>query len=143
MQVIHITGAKEFLVMDNRYRGLDINIRLFGFLKQMQIAYSASDLAICRAGATTIQELVFFSLAAILLPYPFAYRHQLANAQVLKNLGGGIIINDDAAAAASLKNTLEDLLSDPDKIKLMRQRLCEVGKRDAADLLRKAVLLRN
>ena len=140
LQIIHITGNNDFLVMDNCYRGLSINIRLFSFLKEMQFAYSASDLAVCRAGATTIQELMFFGLPAVLLPYPFAYKHQLNNAKILEKTGAGIIVNDDESSPANLKNILLGLLNNPEKIKLARAGLKENPKFNAADSLRDAVL---
>ena len=143
LQIIHITGVQEFLTADNCYRGLNLNIRLFGFFKHMQNAYSASDIAVCRAGATTIQELMFFGLPAILLPYPFAYKHQLKNAQALNDVSAAIIVNDDKTSGVNLKNALEDVINHPDKIKSMRQRLQEIAKPNAGDLLREAVLARS
>jgi UDP-N-acetylglucosamine--N-acetylmuramyl-(pentapeptide) pyrophosphoryl-undecaprenol N-acetylglucosamine transferase len=54
------------------------------YLEEMEVAYSAADLAVSRAGAMAIAELAFFSLPTILVPYPHAAGdHQRANARAL------------------------------------------------------------
>ncbi len=86
-QVIHLAGLKDFVLLQDGYKDLGANIRLLSFCEQMQYAYSACDLVISRCGATTIAEIMSFSLPAIIIPYPFAYRHQMANAKVLERKG--------------------------------------------------------
>ena len=83
LQVIHICGTGDFTGLLASYAASALTYKLFDFFLQMQYVYSVADLVICRAGATTIAELQKFSIPAILVPYPFAYAHQLANAQVL------------------------------------------------------------
>lgn len=134
-QVIHIAGLKDRDLLNKSYEELDIKYKLFGFLKEIQYAYSISDLVISRAGATTITELISFSLAAIIIPYPFAYGHQLANAKVLENKGCAVVIEDDDLDAGKLKRVLDELMNKPDKMKLMRSHYTGVIKPNAADLL--------
>lgn len=139
-QVIHLSGAKDFDPLLEKYEDSDINFRLYPFLKEMQYAYSASDLAITRAGATTISELLFFRSPAIIIPYPYAYAHQLSNARVLERMKTAIVINDEQLEAQDLKETLEDLMSNPDKVRQMRQNFSRDISFDADLLLAKEVL---
>ena len=139
-QVIHLSGAKDFDPLLEKYEDSDINFRLYPFLKEMQYAYSASDLAITRAGATTISELLFFRSPAIIIPYPYAYAHQLSNARVLERMKTAIVIKDEELEAEDLKETLEDLMSNPDKIRQMRQNFSRDISLDADLLLAKEVL---
>jgi UDP-N-acetylglucosamine--N-acetylmuramyl-(pentapeptide) pyrophosphoryl-undecaprenol N-acetylglucosamine transferase len=120
LQVIHITGQRGCLPLDNNYKHLKLKIKLFSFLKEMQYAYSVCDLAVTRAGATTIAELINFSLPAIIIPYPFAYGHQLNNARVLEKNGSAVIINDSELNADVLKQTILSLFSSPDRLRGMR-----------------------
>jgi len=138
-QVIHLAGRQDLDFLKNSYKDLNINSRLFNFLESMQYAYSACDLVVSRAGATTIAEIIFFGLAAIIIPYPFAYRHQVANAKVLENIGSGIIIQDNELDSDILKKNIENLINKPERIKAMRSHYDNILKLNANDLLVEAV----
>jgi UDP-N-acetylglucosamine--N-acetylmuramyl-(pentapeptide) pyrophosphoryl-undecaprenol N-acetylglucosamine transferase len=65
-------------------QGLEYIIRYQQFSDHMDIIYGSADLAICRAGAGTIAELIHCHLPSILVPYPFAAGdHQTANGRAL------------------------------------------------------------
>lgn len=119
LQIIHLSGSKDYSLLKASYRDLNLSLRLFSFLEKMQYAYSASDLVISRAGATTISEIIFYRMVSILIPYPFVYQHQLENARVLEKMGSAIIIEDSKLDTDRLRNTIEDFISHPDKIKVM------------------------
>lgn len=159
-QVIHIAGVKDYALLDKGYkdlfrlslrsntasdegRNLNLKVKLFSFLEDMQYAYSICDLAICRAGATTIAELISFGLPAIIVPYPFAYSHQMDNAKVLEEKGCAIVIEDHRLDADILRRLLDDLMNNPDKIKLMRSHYEGLRKYNANDLLVDEVLSLN
>lgn len=137
LQVIHITGTKDYDLLNKNYKDLNVNIKakLFTFLKDMQYAYSASDLVISRAGATTIAELINFRLPVILVPYPFAYKHQLNNAQVLERVGACFIINDNELTTNLLKKVIEPFINNPEKLENMRLSYNGLLKDNANELL--------
>lgn len=108
LQVIHLSGQKDCRILEERYKNLSLNARLFAFFNQMSYAYSAADLVISRAGATSLSEIMFFRLPAIIIPYPFAYAHQSGNAHALKKAGGAVIIKDDELKPVVLRKVLED-----------------------------------
>ena len=57
---------------------------------------SSADLAVTRAGAGTIAELIRCRLPAILVPYPYATdAHQLVNARFFEQQGGGLVLSED------------------------------------------------
>ena len=59
-----------------------------GYIDDMAQEYGASDLVICRAGATTIAELTVTGKAAVLVPFPYAtHHHQEHNARTLAAVG--------------------------------------------------------
>lgn len=134
-QVIHLAGQQDCALLDNGYRDLRVAFKLFTFLKEMQYAYSIADLAITRAGATTISELVFFATPAVIIPYPFAYRHQLNNAGVLTKHEAAVLINEDELKPEVLKEVLVDLMNNPNKIKFMRSNYSRISRTNACDLL--------
>lgn len=138
LQVIHITGSQDYSIALKRYQGLGIKSRVYGFLEDMGLAYSAADLAITRAGATTLAELAYFRLPAIIIPYPFAYSHQDLNAEILNKTKAAFVIKEDLLSPENLKKMLEDLVSNPGKIEKMREgfsgNYCPDGAALLADL---------
>lgn len=121
VQVIHISGPDDFDSLRAKYSGLEINSRVFAFLNEMQYAYSAADLVICRAGAITISELMHFKTPAIIIPYPFAYQHQKANSTVLEIKNCALVINEEELDKENiLEESLVSLVNAPDKLIQMR-----------------------
>jgi UDP-N-acetylglucosamine--N-acetylmuramyl-(pentapeptide) pyrophosphoryl-undecaprenol N-acetylglucosamine transferase len=80
---------------------------VFTFLDAVDYAYSAADLVISRSGAVTVSELVYYCLPAILVPYPYAYAHQVANAEVLQKLQVASMIRQDELTPAVLQQCIE------------------------------------
>ncbi len=120
VQIIHISGMQDYALLADSYKDMGIKIKLFSFLKEMQYAYSICDLIISRAGATTISELLYFKIPAILIPYPFSRQHQMANALFLERMGSAVIIDDNALGARTIKDRLGEFISNPTKLKAMR-----------------------
>ncbi len=143
LQVVHITGVGDFSVLKEKYIALNLPCKVFEFFPAMQYAYSAADLVVCRAGATTVAELQRFGIPAILVPYPFAYAHQKANARILEDSKGVIIINDEEFTAKNLTERLNEFLENPAKLEAMRQAYGQKEIPDAATLLAKEVLRLN
>lgn len=109
-------------------------IILMRFIPRMDLAYSASDLIISRAGAITVSEITALRKPSILIPSPnVAEDHQTANASVLAARGAAISIPDGRAAAAIVQ-TVASLVENETKIGEMKSRLSEVfGSTTAAD----------
>jgi UDP-N-acetylglucosamine--N-acetylmuramyl-(pentapeptide) pyrophosphoryl-undecaprenol N-acetylglucosamine transferase len=140
LQVIHISGGSDPAFLKDVYGRSGIKHRVFDFLRQMQYAYSVADLAVCRAGATTIAELQRFALPAILVPYPFAYAHQVDNAMVLRDCGAALIIREEELCAEKMRAALEGLMADPGKLEAMRGSYAAKDGPDACELLAEEVL---
>lgn len=143
LQVIHISGAGDFSTLKERYAALSLTCKVFDFSFAMQYAYSVADLVICRSGATTLAELQRFAIPAILIPYPFAYAHQEANARVLEDLKAALVINDEELTAEKLTLLLDEFLINPDKLKSMRSAYAPEQTPPAASLLAREVLSLN
>jgi len=140
LQLIHICGGQDFTWLSARYTGTVLTYKLFDFFPQMQYAYSVADLIICRAGATTIAELVKFKVPAILVPYPFAYAHQLANAQVLKDIGAAEVLLDADLSIDKLKEKLQEYFCNNALLKTMQKAYQKISVLDATALLANEVL---
>ena len=65
-----------------------LRVRALPYLERMELAYAVADLAVARAGATSIAELTVCGVPSILVPYPHATEdHQEANARELVRAG--------------------------------------------------------
>lgn len=109
IQIIHLAGKQDAQEIENEYRRMGIRSRVFVYLQEMEFAFSAADLVISRAGAMSITEIFYFGLPAVLIPYPYAYQHQLANARVLEKKGQAIIIEEKELNNTSLSKAIEAL----------------------------------
>ncbi|MCX7661591.1 MAG: undecaprenyldiphospho-muramoylpentapeptide beta-N-acetylglucosaminyltransferase, partial [Candidatus Omnitrophica bacterium] len=119
IQVVHLCGKEDKYALENFYRELNLEAKVFSFFAQMQYLYSVADLAISRAGATTIAELIEFRLPAVLIPYPYADGHQLLNARVLEDIGSAVVIPEDELSSQRLKERLRQFIASPELIKRM------------------------
>lgn len=95
------------------------------FIDRMELAYAAADIVLCRAGATTIAELLRVGKPAILVPYPFAAEdHQTKNAQSLVQAGAAEMIKD-AEVATRLEPVLMNIVNN----KAVRESMIAAGKK--------------
>ncbi len=113
LSVIHIIGGNEN-ADDVReiYSKLKVPAIVKAFEEDMSFYFRIANLAICRAGAGTVEELIYYELPAVMIPYPHAYNHQEKNALFFQeNVGGGFFIKEKDVDYLKLTNIVVDLLS--------------------------------
>ena len=104
------------------------------FIERMDFAYAASDLVICRAGATTIAKLTRLGKPAILVPYPHAAaNHQVENAKSLVQTGAAEVVYDNELNEKLSATVLRVMLSS--NLKRMSEISLKLGKPNAASEL--------
>lgn len=107
-------------------------ICLLPFIDRMDMAYSASDLVICRAGALTLAELCISQSPCILIPSPnVAEDHQRKNAEALENQKAAIMLLEEKLEE-SFWSTVQALKSDANLRNEMKIQLKRLAKPDAA-----------
>jgi len=135
-QIVHISGELDWpnvqAARQNLSKTQTARYHAFPYLHhEMGAALAAADLAVTRAGASTLGELPLFSLPAILVPYPHAWRYQMVNADYLVERGAAVMI-EDAQLFEKLIPTVNDLLKNPAKIKSMREAMNQLSHPQAA-----------
>lgn len=140
LQVIHLAGTGDTDSLNKAYKEAGLAVRLFAFLDKMQYAYSIADLAVTRAGASSISELINFRIPSIIIPYPFAYEHQKANASVLDDSGCAVVIDDAKLSTEGLKQIIGSFIIDSGKLDSMRLNYAKFLRGNAASLLVNSVL---
>ena len=135
-QVIHITGELDWSTVEARAKGLNktqaARYHAFPYLhEEMGAALAAADLALSRAGASTLGEYPLFGLPAILVPYPYSWRYQKVNADNLVRQGAAVLL-EDGKLSDQLLPTVNDLLSHPQKMASMRAAMQRLSHPEAA-----------
>jgi UDP-N-acetylglucosamine--N-acetylmuramyl-(pentapeptide) pyrophosphoryl-undecaprenol N-acetylglucosamine transferase len=113
-QVVHITGEKDGPWLQARRDELPPSLAarysVYDYLyDEMSVALAAADLAVARAGAATTAEFPAVGLPSILIPYPYAGRHQELNADYMVENGAAIRIDDVDLKEGILPRTVFDL----------------------------------
>lgn len=135
-QVIHLTGELDWPEIQNQKATLPSELvsryHAFPYLhEEMAAAFSSTDIVLSRSGASTLGELPFYGLPAILVPYPFAWRYQKVNADYLVNKGAAVMI-ENSQLKEELIPALHRLLSDQHKMDSMRTEMASLARPDAA-----------
>ena len=97
----------------------------------MGAAFSAADLIISRAGASTLGEFPLFGVPAILVPYPYAWRYQKVNADYLVNKKAALMVRDEDLPERMVP-VVTDLLNHPDKLHAMKNAMSDLANPNAA-----------
>lgn len=131
-QVRHQAGRGKVEATRESYAAQAVDAEVVEFLDDMAAAYAWADLAICRAGALTVSELMAAGLPAILVPFPFAVDdHQTANARFLTVANAARLMPQDQMTADALAGQLRSLLTDRATLHGMAVRAYQLAERDA------------
>ena len=137
LQIIWQTGKNYY----QNYKNLNLDsVKILDFIEDMNQAYSACDLLVARAGATTIAELTVLGIPSILIPSPHvAENHQYFNAKSLADNSAAVLINDSDVNSV-LKDKIIDVLSDKDLLKSLSINAKKISKPEAANVIAKSAI---
>jgi len=144
VQVVWATGSGEFKRVEEALRRAlpagDPRVHCVPYIDRVEDAYALADLAVARAGATTLAELMRAGVPALLVPYPHAAAdHQTDNARTMVEAGAALMVKD-AEVVASLGERLGLLLDDPARRCTMGARARSLAHPEAAREVAEAVL---
>lgn len=132
VQVIWQTGKGSYEQYKTQMTDTEkLKIRLYDFLKEMDLAYAAADVVISRSGALAVSELCIAKKACILVPSPnVAEDHQTKNAKALADRDAALIVADKDARE-SLVDTALKLLFDDQRAGKLRENAGALARPDA------------
>jgi UDP-N-acetylglucosamine--N-acetylmuramyl-(pentapeptide) pyrophosphoryl-undecaprenol N-acetylglucosamine transferase len=139
LQVIHITGTRDYEWVLKAYGDVGINHRVHSFIDRIEEAYAACDLVVTRAGASALSELALVGRPMILVPYPFAMSHQRENAAVFSGSGAAVSLDEGDRLSGAFKETILSLAGDRERLKKMAISARKLGLPDASQLLARMV----
>ena len=134
--VVHQSGGPGFDATRRLYQNLGVPATVVPFIDDVGGVLAASDLAVCRAGGTTLAELATAGVPAVLVPYPRAADdHQRHNAWAYAAGGGCLVVEEQGptgALDARLAETLAALLPDARLRKAMSRSMRRLARPRAA-----------
>jgi UDP-N-acetylglucosamine--N-acetylmuramyl-(pentapeptide) pyrophosphoryl-undecaprenol N-acetylglucosamine transferase len=135
LQLIVLTGPSNLgVVAPAAERATGVRVRALPFLDRMELAFAIADLAVSRAGATTIAEQTVCGLPAVLIPYPHATEnHQEANARELERVGAANVVLDAHLSPQVFIDRVHAMLDDTAGLASMAARSLAWAKPDAVD----------
>ena len=144
IQIMHVTGKNEYDFVINGLKDIGINvdktdnISVYPYLYDMPKALAAADIAVFRAGATSLAELTARGVPSVLIPYPFAAEnHQEFNARELEKNGASKVILNKELTSEKLIKVLEEILSSESNLQKMTEASRNMGKPSAASAIAK------
>lgn len=85
IQIIHQTGLPQIAQCTSFYIKNKIPAAVCAFNPSIELFYAAADIIICRSGAGTLFEILFFGKPCITIPLEtMANNHQVANARAMQ-----------------------------------------------------------
>jgi UDP-N-acetylglucosamine--N-acetylmuramyl-(pentapeptide) pyrophosphoryl-undecaprenol N-acetylglucosamine transferase len=123
------------------YERLGMTAEIASFFPDLPTRMAQAHLVLSRSGASTVAELAAIGRPSILVPLPGALdQDQLANANVLGNAGGAIVLTQDAFTPERLAQEIAALAGAPERLAAMAAAAKAVGFLDAADRLADLVM---
>jgi len=146
IEVIHSAGKRGYAAFkaalsekcpDHAECGCDVR----EYIHDMPRIFAAADLVMCRAGASTLAELVAMGKPAILVPSPnVTANHQEMNARVLERAGGAKVYLEGQFTAQSLYDDALALLRDDAALGKMGEAMLSLSEGDSAAKIAELIL---
>lgn len=138
IQIIWLTGengyqdTKKSLADKVDLHDMKCNLQIFPYMNNMNEVLAVSNLAVCRAGASTLSELAIMGLPAILVPYPYAAEnHQEMNARALLQKKAVTMVIDEFLDGDTLYQRVSELMFNPQRLKEMSNNMQQQARPNA------------
>ena len=133
IQIIWQAGKNNFADYETCDTAKLAHVKCLAFLNEMNKAYAAADVVICRAGALTISELCIVGKPAILVPSPYvAEDHQTQNAKALVSQHAAIMVKDKEVQSKLLREAYH-LVDNAQQCTLLQKEIKKLGRPNAVD----------
>ena len=130
-QVIYQTGKHDYSKIYELF-GNNKNLVIKPFFDNIDVAYSASDLVVCRAGAISLSEVANFGIPAIIIPFPWAAGdHQVKNAESFQTKKAAVVIEEKNLTSEILLHEIVNILNNLEKSENMARAMKSLAKPQA------------
>ncbi|MDB5228108.1 MAG: UDP-N-acetylglucosamine--N-acetylmuramyl-(pentapeptide) pyrophosphoryl-undecaprenol [Bacteroidota bacterium] len=140
-QILWQTGKIYYdkIIERAKDKSLD-DVKIHQFIKEMNMAYSAANVVVSRAGALSVSELCIVGKPIILVPSPnVAEDHQTKNAMALVNKNAAILVTD-SEAPEKLGDAIVELMKDESTYKNLAANIKLMAKTNAANEIAEVII---
>lgn len=135
LHIIHQAGEADFERVKKAYEELGVEVELYAFTKELDKLIAKADLAVSRAGASTLWELTSNGCPALYIPYPYAAaNHQYYNAKFLVDAGLAWCALESQDLTVELERVLQT-----EELQERSQKLLQLAHKDVAKKMIQAV----
>lgn len=140
VQVLWMTGQKDFETYKSKTGEYGSTVLVQPFFHNINELYAVTDLIVCRAGASTIAEIIKCGIPAIFVPYPFAaHNHQFYNADELVKNNAALMIDEKELTAEALQSMIKELVRDESRLKALSKNMKSMDKVDSREAIFKVL----
>lgn len=136
-RIVHQTGEGQLQQTEDRYQHDGSQVLTVSYIDELASLLFETDIVVCRGGGTTLAELALAGVPAVVVPFPDAAdNHQLANAEVYREAGGCVIVDEWEAGnrlADDLAAEIRRLTADESLREKMSAGMRSMAKPDAAE----------
>lgn len=125
IQVLHVWGGLTD-IEDPGVAGYTV----LKYCDRMDLAFAACDLAVSRAGSTTVSELSGLGIPAVFVPLSHGNGEQRLNAAGVVQAGGALMVNDADLTDEWVQRTLIPLITDAERLSELSRRSASAGSLD-------------
>jgi UDP-N-acetylglucosamine--N-acetylmuramyl-(pentapeptide) pyrophosphoryl-undecaprenol N-acetylglucosamine transferase len=136
LRLTHQTGERDVEMVRAAYRQARLSADVEPFLYDMGRQLGRADVVVCRAGATTLAEIMAAGKAAILVPLPTATDdHQRKNAEALARVGAADVLVQSELTGRSLADRILSLVRDRERRARIAAAARSLARPDAATVI--------
>jgi len=134
LQVVHVAGEGKAGGLEEAYKRVGVECRVFDFYPKVWELYLIADAAVSRAGALAVSEISLFGIPTLFIPFPYAVDdHQFLNVKELHEAGGCILRRQEELTPMEMLKILELLLFDIIKAKEISEKMKEFAVPDSTE----------
>lgn len=134
-EVLYVTG-KDFynnFIKDTKFPN---NVVVVPYINDLAGILKETDLVICRAGASTISEIIALNIPSIFIPSPYVpNNHQYYNALRLAKIKAGILLEEWELSKDRLIKEINALLENKTNYQTIKNNLKKIAVKNSSELI--------
>ena len=126
--VLYVTGKTYYEKMKEELKDLSDSIHVLPYIDDMPSVLHSCDLAVSRAGATTLAEMTALGTASIIIPSPYVVaNHQEYNARELVAKGAAHLILEKDLNADAFVEVVDQYMNNEEMRKELSKKALDLG----------------
>ena len=135
---------KQNKILKKNLKNLKVDYQIESYFDDIDTILSETDIAITRAGAGTINDLVRYKVPSIIFPLPNSiYNHQYYNAKFLLDKKACIVINENNFDLNDYSKSFNRLINEKKYFENMKKSISKIVLPDTNELILKTLLYKD